>query len=212
MEEIFIVSLSGSLIASETIDSEFLKQFRRIVLKQKEKKFVITCCRKKSAREYQKAAKKIAKPKNYELDWIGIHATWINVYLLKTIFGRYAHPNILEDPNKKVVLKKKVLIACGWKPGFSTDHDSVLLAKNFTMSKINLRKFYNARPFKKISWKNLRKIIPKKLTQGMNVPFDPVAVKAAELLGLEVSIMNGKKLKNFENYLKGKNFEGTIIR
>ena len=33
----------------------------------------------------------------------------------------------------------------------------------------------------------------------------------AEELKMEVVIMNGKKLKNFENYLVGKKFQGTVI-
>ena len=32
-----------------------------------------------------------------------------------------------------------------------------------------------------------------------------------EKLGLEVAILNGKKIKNLENYLDGEKFVGTVI-
>jgi aspartokinase-like uncharacterized kinase len=34
----------------------------------------------------------------------------------------------------------------------------------------------------------------------------------AEELKMEVVIMNGKNLKNFENYLIGNKFQGTVIK
>jgi uridylate kinase len=54
--------------------------------------------------------------------------------------------------------------------------------------------------------------LPEKWDPGLNTPFDPVAAKEAEKIGLEVVVMNGKKLKNFENYLDGKEFIGTKIK
>jgi len=46
----------------------------------------------------------------------------------------------------------------------------------------------------------------------MNKPFDPIASREAEKLGLEVVILNGKKLRNFERYLDGEKFVGTVIK
>ena len=36
----------------------------------------------------------------------------------------------------KIDFKEKILVAAGWKPGFSTDFDAVLLAKMFGVKKI----------------------------------------------------------------------------
>jgi hypothetical protein len=38
-----------------------------------------------------------------------------------------------------------------------------------------------------------------------------VAAKEAETLGLEVAIINGAKLEEFDNYLENKPFTGTVI-
>jgi uridylate kinase len=70
----------------------------------------------------------------------------------------------------------------------------------------------DAKPIKDISWKDFRKIVGDKWDPGANLPFDPVAAKEAQRLGLEVAIMDGRDLKNLDDYLSGKPFKGTTIR
>ncbi|NCQ16417.1 UMP kinase, partial [Candidatus Falkowbacteria bacterium] len=47
---------------------------------------------------------------------------------------------------------------------------------------------------------------------SLNAPFDPIAAKKAQELGLEVVIMNGKNIANLKNCLAGKKFKGTVVR
>ena len=68
----------------------------------------------------------------------------------------------------------------------------------------------------KLYFNDLRKfgrleLLPKKWVPGANTPFDPIASAKAQKLGLEVVVMNGKKIKNLQNYLSGRPFRGTII-
>lgn len=227
MDEIIIISVGGSLIAPEDPDPIFLQKFRKLILKHtKSKKFFIICGGGKVCRKYQNVAKKVIKLEKEDADWLGIHVTRLNAHLMRTIFRDIAFPRIIKDPNEKITLKRKqkVLIAAGWKPGCSTDYDAVLLAKTYGIKKIvNLsnidyiynrdpRKYKNAKPIKQISWKNLRRLLPKKWDPGLNSPFDPIAAREAQKLKLEVFIMNGKNLKNFEDYLNNKKFVGTIIK
>jgi len=72
-------------------------------------------------------------------------------------------------------------------------------------------KFKSAKPFKEISWKDYLKLIEQKWIPGMSAPFDPIASKLAQKFKFKVIILNGRKLKNLENYLENKNFTGTII-
>jgi uridylate kinase len=53
----------------------------------------------------------------------------------------------------------------------------------------------DAKKIEKISWQQYRRMVGRKWTAGMNVPFDPVAAKAAQKYGMKVSII-GKDLKN----------------
>ena len=45
----------------------------------------------------------------------------------------------------------------------------------------------------------------------MNAPFDPIAAKNSQELGLTTVIVNGKNLENLQNYMDGKEFVGTVV-
>ena len=220
-----VISVGGSIIVPDKVDIKFLKDLKKLIEKfvKKGYRFGIYCGGGTLAREYQKAASSIAKLSQTELDWLGIHATWLNADLLVKIFGKVADKCFIIDPTKKVKSKKKVLIAGGWKPGWSTDYDAVLLAKNLkadmviNMTNVDYvydkdpKKFRNAKPIKETTWKQLRKLVGSKWSAGLNMPFDPIASKEAEKSRLSVAII-GKNLKNLEKLLKGKKFKGTIIK
>ena len=222
--ETVVISLGGSILAPGVIDQRFLKDFRKMILKfvKDGKKFIIICGGGKTSREYMTAASKVVKLKDDDLDWLGIHATRLNAHLLRTILRNVAHKRVIRDPTVKMKFKERVLIAAGWKPGWSTDHVAVLLAKNHgaktvvNISNIDFvydkdpRKHKNVKPLKWISWKKFRKMVGSKWSPGLNSPFDPVASRAAERFGLKVVIM-GKNTKNIEKFLKGKEFKGTLI-
>lgn len=225
-KEIIIISVGGSLIVPEKIDTKFLKKFRELVLKliKNNKKIIIIAGGGKTARNYMFAAGEIVNTKNDDKDWLGIHATRLNAHLLRTVFFKEAHANVIKNPNSKINFKENILIAAGWKPGCSTDYDAVLLAKNIGAKKIiNLsnidfvyskdpKKFKDAKKIKEISWKEFIKLLPKKWSPGLSSPFDPLAAKEAQKLKMEVVIMNGKKLENLEKYLENNNFNGTVIK
>lgn len=225
-EKIIVISVGGSLIIPEEIDFKWLKEFKEFIDKYilQGYRFIIIIGGGKTARKYQNAAKEITELTRDDLDWIGIHSTRLNAHLIRTIFRKDAHPKIIKDPREKIDFKEKILVAAGWKPGFSTDFDAVLLAKNFKVKKvINLsnidyvydrdpNKFKDAKIIREISWKDFRKIVGNKWDPGLNAPFDPIAAKESEKLKLEVAIMNGKNINNLEDYINNKKFIGTIIK
>lgn len=225
MEKTIIMSLGGSVIVPDKIDADFLNGFKNIIEKFVDKgyKFVIYCGGGKIARDYQKAAAEIINADNETLDWVGIHATVLNAEFVRALFGSIAEEHIIRDPTKKISFNKKIIIAAGWKPGWSTDYDAVLLAKNLgigtiiNMSNIEYvydkdpKKYDDARKIESISWKGYRKISGNKWEAGLNKPFDPIAAKEAEKSGLKVFII-GKNLKNFENLINNGKVDGTIIK
>jgi len=219
-----ILSLGGSLVCPDEIDVLFLRKFRNFILKwvKKGKKFIIFVGGGKTARKYQNVAREI-KVKNEELDWIGISATLLNAQLVKSILGKFACEKVFTDPTKKVKTKKKIIVFGGWKPGWSTDYDCVLAAKNFEAKRVinlsdvdfiydkNPKKFKDAKPLEKISFDELFKIVGKKWTPGANVPFDPEAAKLAKKEKIKVIFLNGRNFENLEKVFLGKKFAGTII-
>ena len=154
-------------------------------------------------------------------DWLGIHTTRLNAHLLRTIFREVANPAIVFDPTRPVEFDK-VLIAAGWKPGFSTDYDAVMLAKNLgARTVINItnidylhdkdpRKYKDSKKIEKIDWKGFRKIVGDKWSPGLNAPFDPVASKLAQESGIKL-VLIGKNLDNIKNFLDKKKFKGSIV-
>ena len=221
-QKIIIISLGGSIIIPRPgeINIRFLKKFRKLILKYIKRgyRFVIIPGGGKVCRIYQKAATKITKVPSDDMDWIGIHTTRLNAQLLRTIFRKEDCPVVLDNPFKEVkkeFLKKPIIIASGWRPGCSTDYDSVLLAKRFKVKEIinagNIPFAYNKDPFKykntkiikKISWKNYRKLIGSKWIPGLSTPFDPIAAKVAQKLKIRALIIKGTEIKNFEKVLLG---------
>ncbi len=223
--ETVVISLGGSVLAPSSIDTEFLSEFRKLILPfLKKGRFVIICGGGKTAREYMSAASKVVKLPPEDLDWIGIHATRLNAQLLRDVFTDVAHKRVIKNPNEKIKAKESLIIAAGWKPGRSTDYIAVMLAKNLgARTVINITntdyvydrdpsKASDAMPLTSVSWKDFTKLIgATKWSPGLNTPFDPVAARAAQKLGLKVAII-GKDLKNLGSFLEGKEFRGTLIQ
>ncbi len=45
----------------------------------------------------------------------------------------------------------------------------------------------------------------------MHAPFDPVAARRCDELGIKVVVMNGNDLQNVSKYVNDKKFVGTVI-
>lgn len=220
-----VVSVGGSLIVPDQIDTNFLSTFKSLILEKVQKgfSFSIIAGGGKTARRYQSAASAVTPLSREDLDWIGIHSTRLNAQLLRNIFVGYAHPQVVKNPMIEIEAEEPIIIAAGWQPGHSTDYVAVLMAKMLGATRmVNLsnidyvydkdpRAHKNAKKIEKISWADFRKLIPAEWDPGLSTPFDPIAAKEAERLGLEVAIMNGAKLTEFSNYLDGKPFVGTVI-
>jgi uridylate kinase len=222
--ETIIVSLGGSLVAPNEIDIGFLKNFKHSLQKYFQKnRFFLYVGGGKICRVYQKALLEFGADNN-ERDWMGINVSRLNAQVVKQLFDKSSFEKVVTDPSKKVSTRKDVLVAAGWKPGWSTDYCSVVLAKNSGVKTIvNLTnvdyvfdkdpsKFPDAKPVKEISWKDFRKIVGSKWTPGLSMPFDPRASKMAEILKIKVVSINGKKLDRLEDFLNNKPFIGTIIQ
>lgn len=223
-KKIIILSLGGSLIVPDKINFVFLKNFKKLILKNLKKyNFVIFCGGGKIAREYQTAGKKLGILDHYRLDKLGIAASILNANLLREIFSEKAQAEIITVPNKKINFSKPIIIGAGWQPGWSTDYDAIKIAQvNKIKTVINLsnieyvcnkdpKKFVDARKIEKISWCDFRKIVGSKWCPGLNMPFDPIAAALAEKSKIRVIIMNGLNCNNLQNFINNKKFIGTEI-
>ncbi len=228
MENIQILDLGGSIVAPDSIDTTFIKKFRDFLVNWLEedsnRKAILIIGGGGAARKYQTAYREIDEnPINDEQDWIGIAATRLNGQLLKGVFKDYCLEDVIINPEVDGSFKGRVMIAAGWKPGFSTDYDSVVLAKRFgaktVLSLSNIAKIYtddpktnpDAKPVDNMSWDEYKKLCGDEWTPGKNIPFDPVATKLAAELNLKVIAAAGKDLENLKKIFDGEEFFGTII-
>ena len=228
--EKIVISVGGSLIVPNGgIDSKFLTELNKFVREQlaqnKNRQFFLITGGGMTTRHYQAAARDVLGHQltDDDLDWIGIHSTRLNGHLLRTIFRDIAHPIIIDDYSLIRKPIEPVVIGAGWKPGWSTDFDALLVCEDYGAKTIvNLsniakvcdkdpKKHKDAKAIDKATWAEFRKIIGDKWTPGMNAPFDPIAAKRAEDLGIQVVLMSGKDFDNIRNYFDGKEFVGTII-
>ncbi|MFO7984429.1 MAG: UMP kinase [Desulfatiglandaceae bacterium] len=217
-----VISLGGSIIVPEEIDTGFLKRFKNIILSLESMRFVIICGGGRICRRYQKAAKGISNISSADLDWIGIGATRLNAELVRSSFGDKAHQKVIHDPYETVDGDKQIIIGAGFKPGSSTDLRAVQMAERFNADRVinmsNIDYVYSEDPkknpeavkLKTISWVDFRRLVGDEWDPGLNMPFDPIASKAAEALALTVVII-GNEINNLERLLKGHHFAGTTI-
>jgi uridylate kinase len=223
-----VISLGGSLIAPDAVDTAFLASFHRLALGHLEadrrRKLIVICGGGGLARRYQAACRELApSASNDDLDWVGIAATRVNAELVRRMFGGLCGSGVLTDPTAARKFAGRVMIAAGWKPGFSTDNDAVILARRFAADTLvnlsNIAKVYtadpkkdpSARPLDTVSWLEFRKIVGEEWSPGRNTPFDPAATKAAAAAHLRVIFADGRDLTNLGAILEGRPFVGTTI-
>jgi uridylate kinase len=223
-----VISLGGSIVAPEAVDTEFVSDFLKLVSsyleKAEDRRLVLIVGGGAPARNYQAAYRSIAASTNHDdQDWIGIMATRLNAELIRASLGELCRNPVVTDPSADFDFTGRVLIGAGWKPGFSTDFDAVVLAERFGAKRVlnlsNIEKVYSAdpkidpgaKPLDRVSWDEFREMVGDDWTPGKNLPFDPVATRRAAELGLQVITAGGRNLANVEAILEGREFTGTLI-
>ncbi len=228
-----VLSVGGSIIVPEKPDVDFLTKFvamcREWLDQDKSRRLILVAGGGAPARIYQNAYKDVAGAtglvsENDAADWIGIMATRINAQLVKACFGSYCKNDVVYNPTlDNLQFDGQVLVAAGWKPGFSTDTDAVYLGEKFDAKTIlnlsNIEKVYtddpkknpDAKPLDTISWADFRKMVGDEWTPGKNCPFDPIASKKASELGMKVICAGGKNIPNIQAILNDQDYIGTTI-
>ncbi|MBI5798153.1 UMP kinase [Candidatus Woesearchaeota archaeon] len=219
MEKV-VISLGGSIINPGTLNVQFLKQFTKIIRKQKGKQIIICTGGGKLARDYMAPLK--SQGKIIE-DIAGIEATQLNALLLalllktqKTIPRNYKE--------LKPLLKKRILV-CGGFPedlGTTSDGTAAEVAKMIhakTLINItNVSGLYDKDPKKNKNAKLISKITHEKFWEmirkhhekpGQHFVLDKHAAKVCQENNITIYILKGKK--NLEHALNKKKFLGTII-
>src|SRR5882724_2586326 len=225
-----IISVGGSLIVPNGgIATQFLMNLNDFIRNQlarnSKRQFFLVIGGGATARHYRDAGREVVGHEltNDDLDWLGIHGTRLNAHLIRTIFRDIAHPKIIEHYDIIRKAEEPVVVASGWKPGWSTDYCATLLCEDYDVKTVinlsNIPQLFDKDPNKhtdaqaidKINWQDFRGLVGDKWTPGLNAPFDPIAAKRAQELGIKVVIMSGSDMENVKNYFENKEFLGTVV-
>ncbi|MDR1972484.1 MAG: UMP kinase [Treponema sp.] len=223
---ISVISLGGSVVAPDKVDEACLGDLtalvNRLLREDDKRRLIFVVGGGGPARSWQGAYRNLSPEfLDEEADWIGIMATRLNAQLIKALMGDWCRQPVVTDPSQVGPLTGRVLVAAGWKPGFSSDYDAVLLAERFQASMVinlsNIEQVYTddprknpgAVPIDRISWDRFRALVGDEWAPGKNVPFDPVASRHAAKIGLKVICASG--MVNLEKILRGERFLGTVI-
>ncbi len=226
-KETIVMSVGGSLIIPDHIDTTFLINLKQFIVSETAlgRRFIIIAGGGRTARRYQDAAAAVGDMSADDLDWLGLHATRLNGHLLRTIFRDLAHPVMITNPDDILDTPKNIplIIAAGYRPGCSTDYRAIQIAHLVGAKKVinlsntdyvyteNPKENPDAQKIEAILWSDFRKLIPEEWGPGLSSPFDPVAAKEAEKLGIEVAQINGARISEVMHYVHGEDFIGTRI-
>lgn len=227
MPDVKVISLGGSIIAPDGVDVAFLASFRAAILsylaENEARRLILVCGGGKICRDYQRAFRELEPGRPEAEDWIGVAATRVNAELVRQLLAPHCPDPVVQDPTAVTMFAGRVLVGGGWKPGFSTDFDAVVLAERFSAGTLlNLsnvdrvytadpRKDPSARPLERVSWSELLSLTGEEWRPGLNAPFDPVAARRARSAGLTCVVAAGRNVANTLAILTGRPYEGTTI-
>ena len=222
---VITISLGGSIINPGTIDKEFLKAFRDLILahiEQSSDKFIIICGGGKVARDYITASPDTLPPGQKDL--VGILATWVNAQLIAAWFQGYTPTKPPQDFYTFVnqIDDYPVLVAGGFLPGIKTDEDAALCADYFKspylINVTNVDGVYDSDPrknpkakrFDHLTYKEFIDLIQHEdVGPGASAPYTLIATKIAERSQCRLLIVK-KDIKAIKDAIEGINVGSEI--
>ncbi len=218
--ETIVISLGGSIIVPNKIDYAFLNEFKKIIQKNKNYKFIIVCGGGKTARTYIEAARK-EKLSDKEISFLGILTTRLNASLVADIFNQVRVP---ETHKELYSMTERVLVcgALGIKPGMTSDANAAEIARDlkakYFINMTNVAGLFtnnpethkNATLIPFISFKDFHDKIKRiKFKAGQHFVLDQKASAIIKKDKITTIILQGND--QLSNLLSNKKFIGTII-
>jgi uridylate kinase len=225
-KKVIVLSLGGSLIIPDDINVDYLKSFKKIILKNKEEyKFIIICGGGSIARKYITALSSIGMNEEFQ-SYAGISATRMNARFMSYFFNQDQKRGIPHKISKlKRYAKKFDIVFCGaleYSPHQTSDSTSAQIATVFKCDFINLtdvpglhdknpKKFKNSKLIPEISWEDFDKIVNKlHFKPGQHFVLDQTASRIIKKNKITTYIL-GKDMAQLDNLLNQKKFIGTKI-
>jgi len=224
MKDVWVISLGGSRIVPDNVDDKFLRDFKKLLDKHRDKKFVVVCGGGTTARKYMGALKRLGKrTKTQSME--GIAVTRLHAGFMARFFGSEANEELPMNMKKvKNLLRKNRVVFCGalrWRAKNTSDGTAAKIAGFLDCPFINLtnvKGLYSKDPEKKgakfigkISWKDFLDIAKGiKYEAGQHFVLDQAA--AREIAEKRIITYIVGSLKVIDGILKSnKKVNGTVI-
>jgi uridylate kinase len=220
-----VMSVGGSILFQDEVNSKFINDFKKLVLKSK-CKFVVVIGGGKTARTYIKGLRSLGENDKTQ-SLFGIAITRFHAKFLAQYFGVQANKKVPHTVKEvKNLLKKNKIVFCGglrYEPDQTSDSTAANLAKNLNAEFVNMtnvkglytkdpRKFRTAKFIPEISYDKFLGMAKKiEYKPGQHFVLDQHAAFIIKKYKVKTIIMDSD-LKNFGSYLKGKPFFGTVIK
>lgn len=225
-ENIFVVSIGGSVLLNEGINSETISKFAASIssLHREGFKFALVVGGGEICREYVLCAEELGA-NNFFLDELAIKITRANASLLIAALKEEAYPEVLADIGvaRGIIDSGKIVVYGGIIPGATTDFVAALLAESLGAKFINLsnvdgiytsdpKKNKRAKMYPAIDYDKLMGVIASAESKpGQNLVIDLPACNILRRSRIKALFLNGQNLENFESAVRGQSFTGTIV-
>jgi len=226
MKKVIVLSLGGSLIIPDDINVKLLKEFKRVVLKNKKNwKFIIVCGGGSIARKYISALAKEGIGERFQ-SYSGISATITNARFVGHFFNHNSNDGVPTTIKRvKKDLSEMDIVFCGaleYRERQTSDSTAAEIAKELGCIFINLTNvpgLYNKNPkenkdakfIENVTWKEFHKMAMKiRFKPGLHFVLDAEAAGIIMKHKIKTYII-GSNMKNLDNFLNNKKFRGTRI-
>jgi len=217
-----VISLGGSVVLADDVDSTFYTELKELLSAQKDKKIFVIVGGGPPARTYISRARKLQISEK-KLDNIGIAITRVNALFLacQLLENLTVIPHSTQEA---LDLDQSLVIMGGTTPGHSTDFVGAELA---SLAKADLfviatnvdgvfdkdpRKYDDAKMYASISVQELlEKYGGAWNAAGSNTVIDGPALQKIHDGHIPTIVVNGKNIKNLKNAIYHQPFHGTTI-
>jgi uridylate kinase len=214
-----VISVGGSIIASPEPNLDYIRKFSQLIekLEREGHDVKIVVGGGAVARKYIQAARELGASEEY-CDEIGIIATRMNAMLVAAALGRQ-----VSIPSDIDVGCSQLFIVGGIRPGQTTDAVAAQLAArcnaDLLINATNVDGIYDSDPnknpsavkFEKIDSEKLLEIVNQEHTAGLTAIVDPVAAKIIHENKIKTIVLDGRRIENIEQAIKGGVHGGTVI-
>lgn len=224
-QKTWVISLGGSRIIPDDVDEKFLEDFKKLILTNKNHKFVVVTGGGSTARKYIKSIRELGKGAQNQSE-IGIAITRFHAQFLMKLFGKPANEDLPFNMKKiKNLLAKNQVVFCGAlkkRKKQTSDTTAAKIAANLKCPLINItnvdglytsdpKKNKNAKRIPNITWEEFNTIAQKiKFKAGQHFVLDQSAAKIIKEKKVTTYIV--KSIPEIKKIINGKKCKGTVIK